>query len=251
MGLDIGGSGIKGAIVDTETGTFVGERLRLATPSPATPEAIVATVGQITTHFGWKGRVGCGFPAVIKGGVVYSAANIDPSWVGKPGQQMLEEQTGCAVLLINDADAAGTAEMVYGAGKGRSGVVMVITLGTGIGTALFINGHLVPNTELGHLEIDGKEAEKWASDGVRKGEDLGWTKWTKRLDTYLGVIERLFSPNLIILGGGVSRKHAKYLPLLTIQTEVVPAALLNEAGIVGAALAAERALGEPPTIPHA
>jgi polyphosphate glucokinase len=242
LGLDVGGSGIKGAIVDTETGTLVAERHRIVTPDPATPEAVVATIGQIVTHFAWKGPIGCGFPSVIKDGVVHTAANIDATWVGKPGQEMIQQETGCPVLLINDADAAGIAEMTFGAGRARRGVVMMITLGTGIGTALFIDGHLVPNTELGHIEIEGIEAEKWASDGVRKSDDLGWTKWSKRISTYLNLMERLFSPNLIILGGGVSKKHAKYLPNLTVQTEVVPALLLNEAGIIGAAIAAEREL---------
>jgi polyphosphate glucokinase len=244
LGLDIGGSGIKGALVDTQTGTMIGERYRLETPQPATPEMVLTTAANIIAHFGWKGIVGCGFPAVVKHGVVQTASNIASEWVSLPGQQMLEQATGNRVLMLNDADAAGIAEMRFGAGREEMGLVIVITLGTGIGTALFTNGHIVPNTELGHIEIDGKEAEKRASDGVRKSKKLNWGEWALRVNTYLMKMENLLWPDLFIIGGGVSRKHEKFLPLLTLRTKIVPAALLNTAGIIGAATAAMEALGK-------
>lgn len=249
LGLDIGGSGIKGALVDTESGIFVAERHRIPTPQPATPEAVIETAAAIVEHFQWKGLVGCGFPAVVKDGVVHTAANIDPSWIGKSGKQMLEEVTNCEVCLVNDADAAGLAEICFGAGKDQAGLVLVVTLGTGIGTSLFMDGKLVPNTELGHIEIHGKEAERYASDGVRKSKDLGWEKWSTRLDEYLCKMESLLWPDLIIIGGGVSRKHKKYLPKLTVKTKVVPAGLLNEAGIIGAALLATQMSESAPSVP--
>ncbi|NJN65746.1 MAG: ROK family protein [Chloroflexaceae bacterium] len=242
LGLDVGGSGIKGALVDTRMGTMITERHRIPTPQPATPAAVVETIAAITGHFGWCGPVGCGFPAVVKGGVVLTAANIDSGWVGLPGKRLLEEATGCPVWLLNDADAAGMAEMVFGAGQGQRGLVLVITLGTGIGTAVFSDGHLVPNIELGHIELHGKDAETYASDGVRKKKDLTWEQWAHRVDEYLHTVERLLWPDLMIIGGGVSKKHEKFLPLLTAKTPVVPAVLRNEAGIIGAALAARHSL---------
>ncbi len=244
LGVDIGGSGIKGAPVDVKRGVLVAERHRLATPLPATPDAVGDTVAAIARHFGWKGPIGCTFPAVVKKGIVYSAANVDESWIGINGRKLLEKKTGCPVHLLNDADAAGMAEMNYGAGQGRGGVVLMLTFGTGIGSALFVEGTLVPNTELGHMQIRCRkrgavEAEQHASDRARKEGKLTWAKWAARVNETLDVLEALFSPDMFIVGGGVSKKHQKFLPLLRTRAEVVPAELLNEAGIVGAALAAQ------------
>jgi polyphosphate glucokinase len=239
LGIDIGGSGIKGAPVDIKTGTLSSERHRIATPQPATPEAVVEVTAQVVEHFDWQGPIGCTFPAVIKEGVAYSAANVDVTWIGANGQDLLKQKTGCPVLFINDADAAGIAEMQFGAGKGYKGVVIILTLGTGIGSAIFVNGVLVPNTEFGHMEIRRKDAEHRASDRVRKDENLSWKQWAKRVNEFLTRMELLFSPDLFIIGGGVSKKHDNFLPLLKTQAEIVPAKLRNEAGIIGAAIAAK------------
>jgi len=239
LGIDIGGSGIKGAPVDVKKGVLVAERYRIPTPQPSAPDAVGDAVAKIVKHFRWKGVIGCTFPAVIKEGVVYTAANVDKSWIGVNGGKLLKKKTGCPVLLINDADAAGIAEMKFGAGKGRMGVVFILTFGTGIGSAVFVNGSLLPNTELGHIEMNGAEAEHQASDLIRKKEKLDWNEWAARVNDYLALLESLFSPDLFILGGGVSKKHTKYLSLLSTQAQVVPAQLLNNAGIVGAALAAK------------
>lgn len=250
LGIDIGGSGIKGAPVDIERGVLAAERHRIPTPQPSTPNAVADTVAEIVEHFGWKGSIGCAFPAVVKKGIVYSAANVDKSWIGTDGDSLLEERTGCRVMLLNDADAAGIAEMRFGAGEGRMGAVFVLTFGTGIGSAVFADGVLVPNTELGHILIKcrkrgGVEAEDYASDRIRKAEKLEWSAWARRVNRYLGLLESLFSPDLFILGGGVSKKHHRFLPVLSTQAEVVPAELLNEAGIVGAALAARNLVKQP------
>lgn len=237
LGIDIGGTGIKGARVDIDTGALTTERYRILTPQPATPDAVAATVAKVVMHFKWKGPVGCAFPAVIKDGVVYSAANVDKAWIGANGQKLLTQRTKCRVHMLNDADAAGIAEMAFGAGKGRAGVVMMLTFGTGIGCALFLNGQLLPNTELGHLEIRGKEAERRAADRIRRKKALSWRKWAARVDEYLRKLEALFSPDLFIVGGGVSRKHAKFLPRLKTHAPVEAARLLNNAGMIGAALA--------------
>jgi polyphosphate glucokinase len=201
---------------------------------------VADVVAEIVEHFDWKGPIGCTFPAVIKKGVVHTAANVHDDWIGVNGEKLLSKKTGCAVLLLNDADAAGVAEMKYGAGRGRDGVVFVLTLGTGIGSAIFVDGTLMPNTELGHLMMKGREAEHYASDRIRKEEDLSWKQWSRRLNEYLSMLEFLFSPDLFILGGGVSKKHKKYLKHLDVRTPVVPAQLRNKAGIIGAALAAEQ-----------
>jgi polyphosphate glucokinase len=235
LGIDIGGSGIKGALVDITTGALTAERYRLPTPQPATPDAVADTVAEVVRHFAWKGPIGCTLPAVIKDGVAYSAANIDHSWIGADAQQLFKKKTKRRTYLLNDADAAGIAEMAFGAGKGQGGVVLMVTFGTGIGSALFVDGRLVPNTELGHLEVRGKDAERRASDRIRQQKDLSWKKWAARVDEYLGRLEALFSPDLFIIGGGVSKKHEQFLPLLRRRTPVVPAQLLNNAGIVGAA----------------
>lgn len=241
LGIDIGGSGIKGAPVNVKKGVLAAERYRIPTPQPSTPDAIGDTVAEIASHFDWKGPIGCTFPAVIKKGVIYTAANVDKSWIGVNGRKLLRKKTGCPVLLLNDADAAGIAEMEYGAGrlqKGK-GVIFLLTFGTGIGSAVFVNGSLLPNTELGHMEMNSMEAERYASDLTRKEENLDWNEWAGRVNEYLDLLEALFSPDLFVLGGGVSKKHQKFLPLLRTQARVVPAQLLNEAGIVGAALAAK------------
>ena len=244
LGIDIGGSGIKGAPVQVERGVLVKERHRIATPHPAQPEAVALVVAQIVRHFAWKGPLGCTFPAIVKHGVAYSAAHVDKSWIGFDGQRLFQQVTGQPVVLLNDADAAGLAEMRFGAGRDQKGVVLLVTFGTGIGTALFFDGVLVPNAELGHIEIRGKDAELRATDQVRVEKELSWEKWAGRVNEYLLRLEALLSPDLFIIGGGVSKKHDKFLPLLTTSAPVVPAQLLNDAGIVGAALAA-RALLEP------
>ncbi len=237
LGIDIGGTGIKGAPVNTDQGVLLGERFRVLTPQPAVPEAIAECVADVAQHFHWEDRIGCGFPAVVKKGVVFTAATIDPSWIGTDAKSLFEQKSRCKVTMVNDADAAGLAEMEFGAGRGNTGVVFMITLGTGIGVALFSNGHLVPNTELGHIIIRGKDAERRASDRARIEKDMSWEKWSQRVNEYLSELERLFWPDLIIIGGGASKHYAKFAPALTVQAEVVPAQMLNEAGIVGAALA--------------
>lgn len=240
LGIDVGGSGIKGAPVDTETGQLLAERIRIKTPKNGEPEPIAEVVNQIAQSFNWKAPIGIGFPAPIKGGVAMMAANVSEKWVGTNADALFTKITGCDCTMINDADAAGVAEMSFGAGRGNHGTVIMITLGTGIGTAIFHRGQLLPNTEFGHLEIDGEDAEFRASDAARQRDDLSWKKYAKRLNKFLGTMERLFWPNLFIIGGGISKESEKFIPLLTIDTHVVPAQLLNEAGIVGAALGAMR-----------
>jgi polyphosphate glucokinase len=237
FGIDVGGSGIKGAPVDTGTGELLAKRVRIKTPKPSTPEAIVATAVEVVRQYGWDGPVGCGFPAVVKNGVVRTAANIDDANVGFDLEAQLEQELGNPVRVINDGDAAGLAEMRWGAGRETDGVVLMLTLGTGIGSSLFVGGQLVPNTEFGHLEVRGKDAEHRASDSARKRDDLSWKEYAKRLDEYLHRIENLLWPDLIVIGGGISKKSEKYFPHLTARTRVVPAQMLNEAGIAGAALA--------------
>lgn len=236
-GIDVGGSGIKGAPVDTRSGELLTERVRVKTPRPATPEAIVRTAVEVVGQSGWDGPVGCGFPAVVKDGIVHTAANIDDSAIGFDLGGALRSELGAAVGVVNDADAAGLAEMRWGAGRGVGGVVLMLTLGTGIGTSLFVGGRLVPNTELGHIEIRGQDAEHRAADGARKREDLNWKQYAGRLDEYLHKIEDLLWPDLIVVGGGISKKAEKFFPHLTARTEIVTAKMRNEAGIAGAALA--------------
>lgn len=240
LGIDIGGSGIKGAPVDVDSGRLLSERHRIPTPQPADPATVAGVVAELARHFDWSGAVGCTFPAVVKHGVTMTAANVDPAWVGCDADALFTDTLGCPVTLLNDADAAGLAEMYFGAGRDSRGTVIVLTIGTGIGSAIFVDGTLVPNTEFGHLLIRGKKAEHRASDRVRKDEDLGWQRWADRLSEVLRELEGLFWPDLFILGGGVSRKHEKFLAHLDCRTPVVPASLKNEAGIVGAALAARR-----------
>jgi polyphosphate glucokinase len=238
MGIDIGGTGIKGAPVDVTKGELVGERHRILTPQPATPKAVADVVGQVIEHHQWSGPVGATFPAVVKNGVTLSAANVDKEWIGADADKIFTERLGLPVLVLNDADAAGLAEMRFGAGRDRKGVVIMVTLGTGIGCAVFNNGELVPNTELGHIEIDGKDAEKLAADSVRERKELSWKVYAPRVETYLRRLDALLWPDLIIIGGGASKKADKFLPKIDVRPEVVAAQLLNEAGIVGAAIAA-------------
>ncbi len=239
LGIDIGGTGIKGAPVDLETGQLLAERVKVDTPQPSVPEAVAAAVAKLTAGFEWTSPAGVTFPGVIEDGVVKTAANVDKHWIGTDARELFSKATGVPVGVINDADAAGLAEMRYGIGAGEKGTVLMLTLGTGIGSALFIDGILVPNTEFGHIEIRGKDAEKRAAEIVREEEDLSWGKWAGRVDEYLEHMEHLLSPRLIIIGGGVSRRSGKFLPLLTgLRARVVPASLHNDAGIVGAAMAA-------------
>ncbi len=240
LGIDVGGSGIKGAIVNTRTGKLLKQRYRVKTPMPSTPKAMAKAVSAITRHFGWTGPIGCGMPGPFKQGKMMMVNNIDKSWVGLKAHEVFSRATGCPVTVVNDADAAGLAEMVFGAGKGHRGVVLVVTLGTGIGSALFADGHLVPNTELGQVQLKGKRAELRASARVRKDKHLSWEQWAKRLEEYFGALELYLWPDLIIVGGGVSRKAGKFLPKIGIRTTMVPALMRNEAGIVGAALSARR-----------
>jgi polyphosphate glucokinase len=238
LGIDIGGSGIKGAPVNLNTGELSAERHRIPTPQPATPDAVSDTVADVVKHFNWQDIVGCTFPAVIKAVVAYSAANVDKSWLGANGEHLITTKTHCPTLLLNDADAAGIAEMTFGAARERQGVIIVLTLGTGIGSAIFVDGKLLPNTEFGHMEIRGKEAEHRAAARIRKEKDLSWEQWAKRLNEFLARMEVLFSPDLFIIGGGVSRKADKFLSLLQAKAEIIPAQLRNQAGIIGAAVAA-------------
>lgn len=248
IGIDIGGTGTKGGIVDLSTGELVGDRYRIPTPNPATPEAVANVVKQIVDELQSRpgapaadSHVGIVFPAIIKDGVALSAANVDKSWIGTDVDALMTETLGREVEALNDADGAGLAEAYYGAGRDKTGLVMVITLGTGIGSAMILNGQLVPNAELGHLEIDGHDAETKASAAAREREDLPWKKWAKkRLQRYFSHVEFLFSPSLFIIGGGVSKNSEKFVPFLELKTPVEIAKLRNNAGIVGAALWAQQ-----------
>tara|TARA_B100001248_G_scaffold261719_1_gene253862 strand:+ start:17840 stop:18586 length:747 start_codon:yes stop_codon:yes gene_type:complete len=240
LGIDIGGSGIKGALVDTLSGELATERFRLETPTPSSPEAILPLLEEIVKKFQHSGVIGCGFPGVIAHKKIQTAANLDKHWIGTNLGQQLKEKTNCPTCVLNDADAAGLAEVRWGAGKDNQGTVLMITLGTGLGTALFKAGHLYPNVEMGRILLNnGKEAESWASSANRKEEDLSWETWASRLNEYLSLMEAYLQPDLIILGGGVAKKAEKFLPLLNLSTEVVPAKLLNHAGIIGAAAHAQ------------
>jgi len=240
LGIDVGGSGIKGAPVDTKKGELLTPRFRIPTPEGASPKPVAKVVAEIANHFDWQGPIGCGFPAAVQHGVARTAANIDPSWIGTNVAELFSKKSGCPVTVVNDADAAGLAEMAFGAGRGHDGVVLIVTIGTGLGTSLFTDGVLLPNTELGHIEIDCDDAELMASDAARKRDDISWKKWSLRFDKYLNTLEKLVWPDLIVLGGGASKKYKLFLKYLTVQAEVVPAATLNEAGIIGAALAVRK-----------
>ncbi|GAA0307022.1 ROK family protein [Streptomyces polychromogenes] len=244
FGVDIGGTGIKGAPVDLDRGEPAQERHKVLTPHPATPEGVAGGVVEVVRNFSWDGPVGVTFPGVVTHGVTRTAANVDKAWIGLDAAALLTERLGGRqVTVLNDADAAGIAEMTYGAGRGVPGTVVLLTLGTGIGSALFRDGRLVPNTELGHLELKGHDAETRASVKAKEDGDLSWERWARRLDKYLAHVEMLFSPDLFILGGGVSRKPDKFVPLLeNVRAPIVPAKLQNNAGIVGAAMAARDGL---------
>jgi polyphosphate glucokinase len=239
LGIDIGGTGIKGAPVDLSTGKLLADRNKIATPHPATPEAVTEVVREVAHSFGWTGAIGATFPGVVTSGTIRSAANLDKTWIDADAASMFGKAIGTSVTVLNDADAAGLAEMTFGAGVGVKGVVLMITFGTGVGSALFSDGLLVPNTEFGHIEIRGKDAEKRASEHGKVSHGWGWKDWTERVSEYLQHIEALLSPDLIIAGGGISKESEKWVPLLAgVRAKVVPAALLNDAGIVGAAMAA-------------
>ncbi|HRI27520.1 MAG TPA: ROK family protein [Chitinophagales bacterium] len=238
LGIDIGGTGIKGAVVDITTGEMISARFRVATPKPATPEALAKVVQEVADNFHWTGKIGCGFPGVVQHGKVLTAANLDKSCVGVQFDKLFAKATGCPTNLLNDADAAGIAEMQFGNGKNTAGVVVIVTVGTGLGTALFINGQLVPNTEFGHIILDNRKVgEKYAADSVRQKQKLSWKDWGTRFDHYLTQLYKLFYPDLIILGGGASKEFNRFKSQLTCPTPVIPAALLNKAGIIGAAMA--------------
>lgn len=239
LGVDIGGTGIKAAVVDTNTGVLLTERIRLETPNPATPANMIETVGELINKIGWSGPIGCGFPAVVRHDVVMTASNIDKSWIGLNAAEHISKITGDKVHVVNDVDAAGIAEMQFGAGKNQFGTAIMVAAGTGIGTSLFINQLLVPNTELGFVMVNGMPAEHYAANSVKEAEGLSFKMWAKRFNEYLQRLEFLFWPDLIILGGGVSKKFEKYEKHFDINTPLVPAQTRNHAGIIGAALAAK------------
>jgi polyphosphate glucokinase len=240
FGVDIGGSGIKGATVDLSTGELASERVKIPTPKSYDVDEVVQTVLDVVAKAGWDGPFGCTFPGIVKRGVLHSAANLGPQWVGLDFQSLLAERAGRPVAVLNDADAAGLAEVDFGVAKDRAGVVIVTTLGTGIGSALFLDGKLVPNTELGHLQIDGESAEKRASSAAKEREGLSYKQWAPRLQRFYSYLDFLFSPDLMVVGGGISRKSAKFLPLIEgLRCDLVPAALENQAGIAGAAMAVQ------------
>jgi polyphosphate glucokinase len=238
LGIDIGGTGIKGAIVDITTGELVSERKKLPTPKSGKPDAIVEVVVKLVAELGGIAPdmpVGVCFPAIIRDGKTMSAANISDEWIGLEAEKLFEKALGRDIHFVNDADAAGVAEVRYGAAKAVPGLVLLTTLGTGIGSALIFNGTLVPNSELGHLQIDGRDAEKGASSVAKERDELSWSVWATRLQRYYSHLELLFSPDLFLVGGGVSKSHEKFLPLLTLNTPIIPAELRNDAGILGAA----------------
>jgi polyphosphate glucokinase len=245
LGIDIGGTGIKGAPVDVATGKLLADRQKIPTPQPAKPDAVADVVKQLTSSFSWSGPIGITFPGVVTDGVTRTAANLDQDWIGKDAGKLFGQATGNRVRVLNDADAAGVAEMTFGAGLGEQGPVLMLTFGTGIGSALFIQGVLVPNTEFGHIEIDGHDAETRASERAKELHDMSWGKWAGRVDDYLQHIEALLSPSLIIVGGGISKQSEKWVPRITgIRARIVPAVLLNDAGIVGAAMATSGAVSD-------
>jgi polyphosphate glucokinase len=239
LGVDIGGTGIKGAIVDTQSGQLISERHRIPTPQPATPAAVAQTLEALVDYFHWHGPIGCGFPATVHNGIAKTASNIDPSWIETDVAKLFHDFTNCPCFVVNDADAAGFAEMRFGAGADHPGVVIIITIGTGIGTAVFTQGKLLPNTEFGHIMLGKTIAEHYTSARVRETQELSWKKWGQRFNTYLQRLEFLMSPDLFILGGGASNKFDKFAAQLNTQAQVLPAASLNQAGIVGAALYAQ------------
>ena len=238
LGIDVGGTGIKGAIIDTDSGQLISERKRLSTPRPANPRLVIETIVELIRFFDWKKEIGCGFPAVTQGGIVRTASNIDKQWIGLNAAHLIAEVSGCPTYLINDADAAGEAEIAFGSGRGNGGNLIFFTVGTGIGSALFYQGNLYPNTELGFIKIKGRYGEHYAADSTRKSENLSWGKWGKRFCQYLKKVEVLLTPDLFILGGGISKKFTLYETHLKCKTPIIPAELKNNAGIIGAAVGA-------------
>jgi polyphosphate glucokinase len=239
FGIDIGGTGIKGAPVDVATGKMLTERKKILTPHPATPDAVTAVVKELAGQFGWTGVTGATFPGVVTSGTVRTAANVDPTWIGTDAATAFGDAIGTEVKVLNDADAAGVAEMTFGAGKGEHGTVLMLTFGTGVGSALFTGGVLVPNTEFGHIEIRGKDAEKRASEHAKVTHEWGWKEWSERVEEYMMHMEALLSPDLIIVGGGISKESDKWVPRLKgVRARIVPATMHNDAGIIGAAMAA-------------
>jgi polyphosphate glucokinase len=247
LGIDIGGSGVKGAPVDTVRGELLQERYRLPTPQPSDVSSVVEAVAEVAGHFPEYDRVGITFPGVVVDGVVRTAANVDKSWLEAPAANLFTERLGRPVSVLNDADAAGVAEVAFGAGRDQAGLVVMLTFGTGIGSALFLDGTLIPNTEFGHLELHGKDAELRASDRVREEEDMSWEQWARRVEEYLRHVEALLAPRLFIIGGGVSKRSDKFFPLIDVRTPMVPATLLNNAGIIGAAITAAQSANVPTT----
>lgn len=245
FGIDVGGSGIKGAPVDLTAGAMLGERHRIITPQPATPDAVLDIARDVVVHFGWQGPVGLALPAVVQHGVVRTAANIDKSWIDVDAAAMFSARVGSGVRLLNDADAAGLAEMRFGAGRGAAGMVLMLTFGTGIGSAIFFDGQLLPNTELGHVEFRGGDAERYAAARLVEDEGMDLGVWARRVDEYLDHLERVLFPDLIVFGGGISKRFDEFAPLLTTRAELAPAELRNNAGIVGAALAASQPSPSP------
>ena len=240
FGVDVGGSGVKGGIVDLDTGQLIGERFKLPTPQPSTPDSVAKTIAEVVEKFGWEGGLGVTYPGVVTDGIVQTAANVDKGWIGTNAQEVIGAALGGRkITVLNDADAAGLAEEKFGAGKDNTGVIVLLTFGTGIGSAVIHNGVLLPNTEFGHLEVGGKEAEHRAASSIKEAKDWSYERWTKEVTKVLIAVENAIWPDLFIAGGGISRKADKWIPLLQNRTPVVAAALQNEAGIVGAAMAAE------------
>lgn len=242
IGIDIGGTGIKGAIVDLDAGELVSDRIKHPTPDGGEPEAIIATVAHLVTELSGDdvGHIGICFPAIVRNGRTMSAANVSDRWIGLDADSLFGEALGRDIHFVNDADAAGYAEAAYGAARDRRGLVIMTTLGTGIGSAFIYDGVLIPNSELGHLELDGDDAEHWAANSAREREGLSFAQWAERLTRYYRHVEFLFSPDLFVIGGGVSKQHDEFMPLIDVGTPIVPAALLNNAGIMGAAALAVR-----------
>jgi polyphosphate glucokinase len=239
LGIDVGGSGIKGAVVDTKKGNLLTDRFRIPTPKPATPGSVIKTITEIIEEFNWKGIIGCGFPAAIRHEIIKTASNIDKSWIGINAAKKIKKKSGCPTHLVNDVDAAGFAEMKFGAGKKEKGTVIMAAFGTGIGTAIFTKNKLVPNTELGHLILHNMKAEHYAANIIRENENLSWEDWGYRVNDYLTRLEDLFWPDLFIIGGGVSKKYEEFSKFIEVEARVVPAQARNHAGIIGAALSAK------------
>jgi polyphosphate glucokinase len=256
LGIDIGGSGVKGGIVDLVKGDILSERLRLDTPQPSKPDAVAAVVGELVRQFNWVGPIGITFPGIVYHGVIHTTANVDKDWMKVDAVKLFERTTGCPVRVLNDADAAGVAEMQFGAGRHEAGVVIMLTFGTGIGSAIFVDGRLLPNTEFGHLPIRGKDAEHRAAARIRKEEHLSWEQWAGRVNEFLAAMEFFFSPDMFIIGGGISKRYDKFMHLLKARALIVPAQLLNDAGIIGAAmhvhdLVMPESRSDPVNVPYA